>query len=212
MEKLNQIIEKIRLDFDERTQIRDHALIQARKLTRNSANAIRAIHRNEKETALEELKEAKDRVSDLHQKLEGFPDLYFTGYTQDAIKEYVEASVVIAFLSDEALPTPEYLGVEYDTFLRGLAEVPGELRRRCMDIMRLGYSEDAEQLLSYMDDIYAVLVTMDYPDAITHGLRRQTDMVRGILERTRGDLTISLREEKLKKSLDDLITHMQDGE
>jgi translin len=112
--------------------------------------------------------------------------------------------VVNALLTDQPLPSPEELEVEYATYLRGLAEATGELRRRCLDILRSGYSQDAEQLLGYMDDIYAVLVTIDYPDAITGGLRRLTDISRSINERTRGDLTLNLRQAHLEKSLTSL--------
>jgi translin len=111
---------------------------------------------------------------------------------------------VNALLTDQPLPSPEELEVEYATYLRGLAEATGELRRRCLDILRSGYSQDAEQLLGYMDDIYAVLVTIDYPDAITGGLRRLTDISRSINERTRGDLTLNLRQAHLEKSLTSL--------
>jgi hypothetical protein len=104
-------------------------------------------------------------------------------------------------LYGQPLPTPEDLGVEFATYLNGLAEVTGELRRRCLDLLRQGYWLETERLLGCMDDIYGVLVTLDYPDAITNGLRRQTDLVRGIVERTRGDLTISLREQHLQQAL-----------
>jgi translin len=97
--------------------------------------------------------------------------------------------------------SPAELGVESNTYLNGLAEVVGELRRRCLDILRHGYSTEAERLLTLMDDIYAVLVTMDYPDAITNGLRRQTDIARNIIEKTRGDITFSLRGEHLENAL-----------
>jgi translin len=107
-------------------------------------------------------------------------------------------------LQDESLPSPEELGLEPATFLQGLAEAAGELRRRCLDILRHGHSEEAERLLGHMDDIYAVLVTMDYPDAITGGLRRLTDIVRGVTERTRGDMTISLRQDKLERAMQKL--------
>ena len=117
------------------------------------------------------------------------------------MKEYVEASVVCALVPNDNLPTPEELGVEAATYLQGLAEAVGELRRRCLDILRHGHSEEAERLLSLMDDIYAVLVTMDYPDGITGGLRRLTDIVRSLNERTRGDMTLSLRQEHLQESI-----------
>ncbi|HEC61005.1 MAG TPA: haloacid dehalogenase, partial [bacterium] len=137
------------------------------------------------------------------------PDLYHAGYTQDALKEYAEANIVCALLEDNELPTPEELTLEYATYLKGLAEAAGELRRRCLDILRHGHSQEAERLLNNMDDIYAVLVTMDYPDAITGGLRRLTDIVRSINERTRGDMTLSLRQEHLEESLKRLETKLE---
>ncbi|MDX1378882.1 MAG: haloacid dehalogenase, partial [Anaerolineales bacterium] len=104
----------------------------------------------------------------------------------------------------QALHTPEELGVDDATYLNGLAEVVGELRRRILDILRSGYSQEAERLLNHMDDIYSILVTMDFPDAITHGLRRQTDLARNLVEKTRGDVTFSLRGEDLTQAISTL--------
>jgi len=204
MQKIEDIAERIRLDFEARTAARDRALSQARTLTRYCANAIRAVHRDQYETAQVDLDEARSIVDTLRIELESYPDLYYAGYTQDALKEYAEANIVFALIANRGLPLPEELGLEYATYLKGLAETSGELRRRCLDILRHGHSSEAERLLSHMDDIYAVLVTMDFPDAITGGLRRLTDIVRGINERTRGDMTISLRQEHLEKSLERL--------
>jgi translin len=201
MHHLEEIAERIRQSFDARTSTRDRVLAQARLLTRHCANAIRAIHRGERELADENLQAAKELVKSLRAILAEYPDLYYSGYTQDALKEYAEASITCALILNGELPDPEELGVEYATYLQGLAEAAGELRRRCMDILRHGHSDEAEHLLSHMDDIYAVLVTMDYPDAITGGLRRLTDIVRGVTERTRGDMTISLRQSELEESL-----------
>ncbi len=201
MHKLEDIAERIRLDFEARTSARDRALSQARTLTRFCANAIRAVHRDEYTVAQTELDEARRIAESLRVDLSGYPDLYYAGYTQDALKEYAEASIVYALIANQGLPIPEDLGLEYATYLKGLAEASGELRRRCLDILRHGHSNEAERLLSNMDDIYAVLVTMDFPDAITGGLRRLTDIVRGINERTRGDMTLSLRQGQLEESL-----------
>jgi translin len=170
-------------------------------LTRHCANAIRAIHRDERSQAEDHLNAAQQITETIHKDLAGFPDLYYAGYTQDALKEYAEANTVFAMVYQEPLPSPEDLNLECATYLQGLAEAAGELRRRCLDILRNGHSKEAERLLSNMDDIYAVLVTMDYPDAITGGLRRLTDIVRSINERTRGDMTISVRQEHLEQSL-----------
>ena len=201
MENLESIAERIRNSFDARTEARDKALSQARMLTRYCSNTIRAVHRNDSSVAQENLNEAHRLAESLRVDLAEYPDLYYAGYTQDALKEYAEANIVDALINDGSLPTPEELNLEHATYLKGLAEVAGELRRRCLDILRHGHSTEAERLLSYMDEIYAVLVTMDYPNAITGGLRRLTDIVRSINERTRGDITLSLRQEHLEQSL-----------
>lgn len=201
MPELEVIAERIHTSFEARTASRDKILSQARTLTRHCANAIRAIHRNEEELATENLAQAEVLVNGFHQAKREYPDLYYAGYTQDALKEYAEASIVCALLLNLDLPSPEDLRVEFATYLQGLAEAVGELRRRCLDDLLHEHPEEAVRLLGHMDDIYAILVSMDYPDAITGGLRRLTDLARGIIERTRGDLTLSLRQEKLEHSL-----------
>lgn len=211
MERLEQIAEKIRADFDAQTAARDAALGQARLLTRHCSQAIRAIHRDEYETAAAELKSAAELADALRAGLREFPDLYFAGYTQDALKEYAEANIVNALVNKGSLPSPQDLKVESATYLQGLSEAAGELRRRCLDILRHGHSEEAERLLGQMDDIYAVLVTMDYPDAVTRGLRRLTDICRSLVERTRGDMTISLRQQRLEASLHALEEKLKDA-
>jgi translin len=201
MDNLNLLAEKVHQAFEQRTRIRDEVLGQARLLTRHAAHAIRAIHRSEQDVADQHLEAGRTIVDGLKRDLANFPELYYAGYTQDAIKEYAEASITCALVLDKELPMPEELGVEFATYLNGLAEAVGELRRRCLDILRHGYSEEAERLLGCMDEIYALMVTLDYPDAVTNGLRRHTDLMRGIVERTRGDMTISLREQKLQELL-----------
>ncbi len=204
MKKLEDIAECIHRSFEARTSARERALAQARTLTRHCAHAIRAIHCDDLERAREHLDNARQIVHSLQTELAQFLDLYYAGYIQDAFKEFAEANIVYALVTNDILPTPEDLSVEYAAYLNGLAEAVGELRRRCLDILRHGYSMEAERMLKHMDEIYAVLITMDYPEAITGGLRRQTDVVRSLIERTRGDLTLSWRQEQLEISLRDL--------
>jgi translin len=208
MNKLEKIAEQIRKNFDARTAARDNALAQARQLTRACSLAIRAVHRDETDTMNAHLQEARQLADALRDSLASYPDLFYAGYTQDALKEFVEANVTCALIRNEPLQTPEELVVEPSTYLNGLAEVIGELRRRTMDILRHGYSPEVERLLGYMDEIYSVMVTMDYPDAITNGLRRQTDLARGIIEKTRGDITFSLRGEHLEQAIGKLIVQL----
>ena len=201
MDKLEGIAEQIRQSFETRTAARDKALAQARALTRACALSIRAVHRNETSVMQEHLDDAHKLAVSLRVDLAGYPDLYFTGYTQDALKEFAEASITCALIRHQSLPTPDELDLPAAAYLNGLAESIGEMRRRCLDMLRQGNSAEAEHMLSHMEDIFSILVTMDYPDAITNGLRRQTDVARAIIERTRGDLTFSLRGEQLERSI-----------
>ena len=212
MHKLEKIADQIRQIFDNRTTMREQALARARQLTRACSLAIRAVHRDDKEAMEAHLNEARGLADRLHSDLVSYPDLYYAGYTQDALKEFVEANVTCALIQNHPLQTPGELSVEDATYLNGLAEVVGELRRRTLDILRHGYSQEAERLLSYMDEIYSVLVTMDYPDAITNGLRRQTDLARGIIEKTRGDVTFSLRGEHLAEAIRSLSIQLNGGQ
>lgn len=209
MHKLESIANQIREKFDVLTALRDQALSEARQLTRACSLAIRAVHRNDQEGMEAQLEIASNLANKLRDDLSDYPNLFYAGYTQDALKEFVEANVTCALILNQPLQTPEDLRVEVTTYLNGLAEVIGELRRRILDILRSGYSEEAERLLGYMDEIYSVLVTMDYPDAITNGLRRQTDLARGIIEKTRGDVTFSLRSADLTKAIQQLSAQMK---
>ena len=212
MYKLESIAERIRQNFDLRTSKRDEALKQARQLTRACSLAIRAVHRDDKEAMEANLAEAQTLADTLRDELKDYPGLFYAGYTQDSLKEFVEANVTCALIQNQPLQTPEELRVEDATYLNGLAEVVGELRRRTLDILRSGYSEEAERLLGHMDEIYSVLVTIDYPDAITNGLRRQTDLARGIIEKTRGDLTFSLRSRQLSEAIQGLSSQLKGGQ
>ncbi len=140
MHNFSTITEQAEVIFEARTKARDQALMQARALTRLSAHTIRAIHRSETEQAHALLNDARAIVESLKIDLAVYPDLYFAGYTQDAIKEFAEASTTCALIENAELPLPQDLGIEISTYINGLAEAIGELRRRCLDILRQGYS------------------------------------------------------------------------
>lgn len=180
---------------------RERALDDARQIVRLSANSIRAVHRGDFDTARRLGDEAGGLVAALRGALVAYPALHWSGYVQDAQKEYAEARLFYAIIADEQLPSPEALGAEDAAYLNGMGETVGEIRRHVLDIIREGRLERGEQMLAVMDDIYNLLISIDYPDAITGSLRRTTDSVRGILERTRGDLTITLRQAALEQAL-----------
>lgn len=202
MDQLDSIGERIREHLEDKNAARERALQLSRKLIRSCSKAIRAVHRGEQSNIKSLLDEAQNLANDLVAALQDYPDLIHAGYTQSALKEFAEASIVHHLVSGDSLPEPEVLGVGYVPYLGGLAEAAGELRRRILDILRHDELDEAERLLETMDEIYGLLVTIDFPDALTNNIRRTTDMVRGVTERTRGDLTTSSQQRDLKRALE----------
>jgi translin len=206
MDNLDTIIEKIRATFTIRNAARDLTLNRSRELIRYCSLTIRAVHREEYDEAGKLLATARQAAAAMKADILSHPALYYTGYTQDSLKELTEACVVFAIARGEPIPSPDDIEVDEAAYLNGLAEAASELRRRCLDLIRRDRVTEAERMLTAMDDIYAQLVTIDFPDALTGGLRRTTDTLRAVLERTRGDLTTTLQQEKLQKALNEVMS------
>jgi len=198
---LEPIMERVREDFVAKNHARETALPLCREAIRFSANAIRAVHRREFDLAGELVGKARAQLDTARRSLDGHADIYYAGFVHDAQKEYAEASITLALIAGREFPTPHGLQVEHAAFLNGMGEAVGELRRHLLDTLRGGDVEQCEIWLTAMDDMYSVMVTIDYPDAMTGGLRRTTDSVRGILEKTRGDLTLSVQQRRLEQRL-----------
>ena len=200
-DNLDSIADQIRLSFSAKDAAREKALPLCREAIRHCSNAIRAVHRQEFDQAGELLQQARNLLDEAKQTVAAFNELSNTGFIRDAQKELAEGSITLALVTGNPLPDPGELNIDYAAYLNGLGEAVGELRRYLLDSMRRGDLSRGEELLEAMDDIYSVLVTMDFPDAITGGLRRTTDMVRGVLERTRSDLTLIISQKDLKDRL-----------
>lgn len=201
---LETIADKIRSEFSAKDAAREKALRLCRESIRYSSNAIRAVHRQEYAQAEAQLASVRSFLDEANQALADYGDLLHGGFVHNAEKEFVEGRATLALIIGKALPGPDELGVGYAAYLNGLGEAVGELRRYLLDSMRGGNLPRGEELLSAMDDIYGILVTMDFPDAMTIGLRRTTDVVRGILEKTRGDLTLALGQRELQRQIESL--------
>lgn len=209
---LSEIAETIIGRFDVVNAARDQALAEGRQILRLSANTVRAVHRGEFAEASTLVEEAKQRLDALSQNLRPYPNLYWAGYVQDAMKEYAEARITVAVVQGEPVPGPADLDVEDAPYLNALAEAASELRREILDMLRAGEVGRAERLLATMDEIYGALVTIDFPDAITGGLRRTTDQLRGVLERTRGDLTLTYQQNRLRRALRDVMSALEESD
>ena len=199
--KLETIAEKARAAFTAKDIAREQALRSSREAIRFCSEGIRAVHRGEYEDAKKKLDSARNLIQELEEVLKNHQDLFHSGFVYSAQKEYAEGRATLAIIVDGTIPDPDELNVGYAAYLNGIAEAVGELRRHTLDTMRKGETTRCEELLGAMDDIYGVLVTMDFPDAMTGGLRRTTDSTRGILEKTRGDLTVASQQWKLEKKL-----------
>jgi translin len=197
------IAEELRAVLDAKNAAREQGLVLSRKVVRLSANAIRAIHRGERQGAEALLEEARSNLEGAATAMADHPDVQHAGFLHDAAKEYAEARITHALVFGLPIPHPQALGIEAPAYLNGMGEAVGEMRRHILDLMRRGDLDRSEHLLDAMEEIYALLTSMDYPDAMTGGLRRTTDVTRSIVERTRGDLSTTIIQHELKQALDD---------
>ncbi|MBU1670407.1 MAG: haloacid dehalogenase [Actinobacteria bacterium] len=209
--ELKEIYENVKEVLDKENHAREEGLDTSRDAIQHCANSIRAAHREDHEEAVRLLGQAESKLRRAQSVLEPYPRIYYAGFLQDAEKEYAEASSTLALIEGRDLPLAADLGVGTAAYLNGLGEAVGEMRRHVLDLIRKNELDRGEEILTAMDDIYYLLASMDYPNAITAGLKRTNDMVRGVLERTRGDLTTAIRRHSLEQALADLEKKLQNG-
>ncbi|MEA2451601.1 MAG: translin [Actinomycetota bacterium] len=208
---LSALTDTLRASLDAKTSAREQGLTSSRSAIRACGNAIRAMHRYEFDQASTLLEEAQSELDIAHSALGDHPDMLHAGFVHDAEKELAEARITFALVTNAPMPGPDDIGVPPAAFLKGMAESIGELRRHLLDLMRKGELKRCEELLGAMDDLYFVLVSMDYPDGITFGLRRLTDVARSIIERTRGDFTTSTIQSELRDVLDEHASRIRES-
>jgi translin len=205
-DNLESIANQIRESFSAKDAAREKVLPLCREAIRHCGNAIRAVHRQEFDQAKKLLQSARNLLTEAEQGISDYSELSYAGFVRDARKEFAEGSITLALVTGRRLPDPDELGIDAVAYLNGLGEAVGEFRRYLLDSMRRGNLSQGEVLLSAMDDIYNTLVSMDFPDAITGGLRHTTDMVRGVLERTRSDFTLAMGQKGVVDKLTDFST------
>ena len=202
---INEITAEIQQDFEAKDKAREIGLSLSREVVRTCGTAIRHTHRRDVDKAAKLLEAARESLEKIELQLADHPDIYYSGFVEHAQQEFVECAVVHQLLtknnSGGNLPSPSELGVTNAAYLNGLGDVVGELRRHILDLIRQDMPQDGDRFLDVMDEIYSTLMMFDYPDAITRGLRRKSDVARSLIERTRGDLTNAMRQQKLEQSM-----------
>ena len=199
---LSALESAVRGDLDAKYEARELALKNCRQIIRSSANAIRALHRNETAQADRLLADVRTLIAEAEPPLADHQDIYHAGFFYDAVKEYAEAEITAALLAGRALPLPDDLGLHSIPYLKGLGEAVGEQRRRLLDQLRTGQLAAAEATFADMELIHDLLTSLDYPDGMTHGLRRTTDVARALIERSRADMTSTIVQERLRSQLE----------
>jgi translin len=199
--RLEEIVQEVSERFDAADRARDLSLSQQRKIIKHCSLSIRALHRREWDEAEKLMAIARDLLTKAEDAVREFPEIYYAGFLQDAQKEYAEARLTQSLIRGSQLPTPEEISVDFAPYMNGMGEAVGEMRRYTLDRIRAGDLEESERVLDVMDEIYCALIGLDYPDAITRGLRRNTDLARACLERTRGDLTNHFDRRRVERAL-----------
>lgn len=202
MQDMKEVCDHIRERLDAMDQARENTLATARRITRNSGDSIKAIHREEWDQSQRLMHETRELVEEMKASLTNFPEIYFSGYVEDAQVEFAEVSILYAVLHDSPVPTPGELNIGNVAYLKGIGDATGELRRHILDLIRKGRPEEGQKYLDIMDEYYTQMMSFDYPDAIMHGLRKKTDVARSLIERTRGDLTNALEIQGLHKAME----------
>lgn len=195
------LADEVRSILDPRFEAREKAITESRRVIRSAANAIRALHRSDWDEASRLIAESGDRLATINTAIAETPELQSHGVVVDAAKEFAEARITQAVFTGDTIPSFAELGLDPVPYLHGLGEAVGEMRRRMLDMLRAENLDEAEQLLDQMDDIVDLLAEVDYPDGMTNGLRRTTDVSRSLVERSRSDLTATVVQERLRRDL-----------
>ena len=122
---------------------------------------------------------------------------------ENAAQEFVEVQCLYNIMKGEDLPDPDTIQATYSAYLLGLCDVVGELRRGALDFILDGKAAKANEYLQHMDRIYDAIMSFDYPSALVP-IKKKQDMVRALIERTRGDLVVSSCEQRIHEKTHEL--------
>ncbi len=210
LDRLEQIVEEVDDSLDDKDTVRELAMKSSRAIRRLSRKVIQSIHNGEDaEEIRDTLNEAFKEVSKVKSIIEGHPELYHAGFLRNGFQELAEAHLIWALSQGEELKPPQELDITPSSYLLGLGDTIGELRRMALDELTEGNLEEAKEVHSKMERIRNLLMGFDYPKAIVP-LRNKQDMARTLVEKTRGDIANAVRNEELMGKMDRLREDLEE--
>jgi len=201
---IDEFAEEAREQLEQVHRDREEAYTTSRQVVQSASATIKAVHRGEFDEASEQVAQTRELHDRMMAAVAASPAIGYAGFVGDAAREYAEAALVLALIAGHELPGPAEMGVEHADWLNGLGDTVGELRRHVLDLIRHDEVEEAERYLEMMDEILQTIMSFDYPESVTKGLRKRSDQARGAVERTRGDLTTALRQSRLERRMKEL--------
>jgi len=202
MKNLNKIVDKIEKSIDDKDKIREQALKNSREIIINCRKAIQSIHQKQIKKAKENINTASETLQKLNQITKNYPELYHAGFVENAAQELVEAHCFLNIKQGKDLPDPDDINTTYSSYLMGLCDLVGELRRTALDSIRQGKPKKADKCLDMMEEIYDVIIRFDYPSGLIP-IKKKQDMVRGMIEKTRGELAVASCERRIEYRTDE---------
>lgn len=202
MKNLDKIVDKIEKSIDDKDKIREKALRSSREIIIGCRKAIQCIHQDLMKDANSNIKKASVKLQDLYALTKNHSDLYHAGFVENAAQELVEAHCLYNIMKGKDLPDPDEIQTTYSSYLLGLCDLVGELRRTALDSIRSGEAKDADDYLNMMEEIYDVIIRFDYPSGLIP-IKKKQDMVRNLIERTRGELAVASCERRIEYHTDE---------
>ena len=197
-------LENLSSIFDKLNDIREQSLTTSREIVRECSKSIRNIHRNDEVSAKEHIENARKKLENLKSITSDVSEISYAGYVLDAEREFVEAVMFYTFEVSGYIEPFNNFNVHPSSYIQGIGDTIGEWRRKALDHLRNLDIKKAETYLAIMEEGMGTLNELDYPDALTGGLRRYADNARSIIERTRSDITNAFINESLRKDISNI--------
>lgn len=193
--------EKIERRLVSLNEIRDDLMRLSRDVLKYSGRSIESFHRKQIDQTEQNLEKAENNLIELTKILETEPSFYQLGLVNVALQEYTEAKLLLDIVEKGKFSTVEELKVTEQTYLLGIADLIGELRRYTLEKLLEGEIVKAKSVYNIMKEIYGTFMQIDYGKNLVSDFRRKKDIARVLIERTLSDLLGAIQSEKIRVNI-----------